>query len=106
MKIEFYDHNELDAFIRLLQEIVLTMEAELPYKTDPLDRYETMARIELIEGLYPKVAKKQFNSQKKNSVEISKAIALVLFQYRHIEVDIYANMLKNRIVQHIHKDMV
>lgn len=106
MKIEFLDHSELDAFIRLLQEIVLTMEAELPNKTEALDRYETLARIELLEELYPKVAKKQFNSQKKNSVEITRAIGLVLFQYRHIEVDIYADFLKNRIVQFIHRDMV
>lgn len=106
MKIEFNDHSELDAFIRLLQEIVIAMEAELPTKNDSLDRYETLARIELLEELYPKVAKKQFNSQKKNSVEITRAIALILFKYRSIEVDIYADFLKNRIVQYIHRDMV
>ena len=82
------------------------MQAELDTKQDMLDRYETLARIELLEELYPKVAKKQFNSQKKNSVEISRAIALILFKYREIEVDIYADVLKNRIVQHIHQDMV
>jgi len=106
MKLEFNDHNELDAFLRLLQEIVLTMEAELPNKTGMLDRYETEARIELIEELYPKVAKKQFNNQKKNSVTITKAIGIIIFQYREIALDIYAEMLKNRIVQDIHQEMV
>ncbi len=106
MKITFADHNELNAFIRLLQEIVLTMEAELPSKEDILDRYETEARIELIEELYPKVARKQFNTQKKNSVTITKAVGLIIFQYREIALDVYAEVLKNRIVQDIHQEMV
>jgi hypothetical protein len=106
MKLVFQDKDELDAFIRLLQEIVLAMEAELPGKTDTLDRYETLARIELLEELYPKVAKKQFNAQKKNTIEITRAIALIFFKYREIEVDVYADFLKNRIVQNIHQDMV
>lgn len=106
MKIQINGHDELDAFIRLIQEMVLSMESELPLKTDALDRYETKARIELLEELYPRVAKKQFNTQKKNSIEISKAICLIFFQYRHIEVDIYADFLRNRIVQTIHQEMV
>ncbi len=106
MKIVFNNHDELDAFIRLLQEIVLTMETELMTKTDAYERYEIEAKIELIEELYPKVAKKQFNSQKKNSVNITKAVAIIIFQYREIAIDIYAEMLKNRIVQEIHREMV
>ncbi|OIO99402.1 MAG: hypothetical protein AUJ98_11295 [Bacteroidetes bacterium CG2_30_33_31] len=106
MKIEFVDHNELEAFIRLLQEIVIALEAELLSKTNYLDKYETQARIELLEDLYPKVAKKQFNNQRKNTVIITKAIALIIFQYKDIVIDIYAEMLKNRIVQNIHRDMV
>jgi len=106
MKLEFIDHSELDAFIRLLQEIVLTLEAELPSKTEILDRYETEARIELLEDLYPKVAKKQFNNQKKNSVTITKAVGIIIFQHREIALDVYAEMLKNRIVQDIHQEMV
>jgi hypothetical protein len=106
MKVVFNNHDELDAFIRLLQEIVLTMETELMAKTDAYERYEIEAKIELIEELYPKVAKKQFNSQKKNSVNITKAVAIIIFQYREIAIDIYAEMLKNRIVQEIHREMV
>ena len=106
MKLEFADHNELEAFLRLLQEIVLTLEAETPSKTEILERYETEAKIELIEELYPKVAKKQFNNQKKNSVTITKAVGIIIFQYREIALDVYAEMLKNRIVQNIHQEMV
>jgi hypothetical protein len=106
MKITFNNRDELEAFIRLLQEIVLSLESELLTTTDPYDRYEISARIELIEELYPKVAKKQFNTQKKNSVNITKAVAIIIFQNRDIVIDIYAEMLKNRIVQDIHREMV
>ena len=106
MKIKFNNRDELDAFIRLLQELVLTMEAELQSKTDMFERYETEAKIELLEELYPKVAKKQFNSKEKNSVKINKALALIIFRYRDVAVDVYTDLLKNRIVETIHRDMV
>jgi len=106
LKLKFNNKEELNAFIRLLQEIVLSLEAEQMGERDGFKRFEIAARIELIEELMPKVMKKQFNQQAKSSVPISKAVGIIIFQYREIVVDVYAEMLKNRIVEHIHREMV
>lgn len=106
MKFEFKNKEELKAFIRILQEIVLELESQLIGEDDGFRKFEVQAKIELIEELFPKVERKQFNSQQKNSVQLSKAIALIIFQYRAIVVDIYAELLKNRLVQEIHQEMV
>lgn len=106
MKFVFSGKDELHAFIRLLQEISLELESQLLYVTNFIEKYEIEAKIELIEDIYPKVAKKQFNAQVKNSIDISKALAIIIFQNRNIAVDVYAEVVKNRLVEHIHRDMV
>lgn len=106
MKFQFHNKEELKAFIRLLQEIELELEAEQMQEADIFRKYEISARIELIDEIMPKVLKKQFNQQIKTSVEISKAVSIIIFQYREIAVDIYAEMLKNRLVETIHREMV
>ncbi len=106
VKLEFRDKEELKAFIRLLHEIVLELESSAMHEQDPFKRYELRARQELMEDLLPKVERKQFNQQNKNSVSISKAVALVIFIYRDIALDVYADMLRHRIVEHIHREMV
>ncbi len=106
IKLKFHNKEELSAFIRLLQEIILSLEAEHMSANDAFVRFEISARIELLEELLSKVAKKQFNQQQKTSVNISKAVALIIFQNREIVLDVYAEMLKNRIVENIHREMV
>lgn len=106
MKFQFQNKEELKAFIRLLQEINLELESLSLQETDLFRRYEIAARIELLDELLPKVLKKQFNQQVKTSIEISKAVSIIIFQYREIAVDIYAEMLKNRLVETIHREMV
>ncbi len=106
IKLQFHNKEELGAFIRLLQEIILWLEAEQMQESDSFKRFEIAARIELMEELLPKVSKKQFNQQLKSSIAITKAVAIIIFQNREIGVDIYAEMLKNRIVESIHREMV
>ena len=106
MLFKFQNKEELKAFIRLMQEISMELEAVLMRETDIFRRYEISARVELIDELMPKIMKKQFSKQIKNSVEISKAIGIIIFQHQEIAVDIYAEMLKNRLVETIHRDMV
>lgn len=106
LKFEFYNKEELKAFIRLVQEIIMELEAENMNCNDNFLRFEVQAKIELMEELLPKIEKKQFNAQQKNSVHLSKAVSLILFQYRAIAVDIYAEMLKSRLVQEIHREMI
>jgi hypothetical protein len=106
VKLEFRDKEELKAFIRILHEIILELESSAMLLADPFKRYELKARQELLEDILPKVERKQFNQQKKNSIQITKALALVIFIYREIAVDVYADMLKHRIVEHIHREMV
>jgi len=106
IKIAFQNKEDLNAFIRLIQEIILALEAEYISETDAFKRFEISARIELLEELLPKVLKKQFNKQTKSSIVITKAVGIIIFQYREIVVDIYADMLKNRIVERIHRNMV
>lgn len=106
IKLIFNNKEELSAFTRLLQEIVLSLESEQMLESDSFKRFEISARIELMEELLPKVLKKQFNQQAKSSIPITKAVGIIIFQYREIVVDIYAEMLKNRIVQNIHREMV
>jgi len=106
IKLAFHNKEELNAFTRLIQEIVLALEADQMNETDGFKRFEISARIELLEELLPKVLKKQFNQQIKSTIVISKAIGIIIFQYREIVVDIYAEMLKNRIVQNIQREMV
>ncbi len=106
MKFQFHNKEELKAFIRLLQEIELELETESIGETDIFRRFEISARIELLDDLLIIVSKKQFNQQQKNSINLTKAVSIIIFQYREIVVDIYAEMLKNRLVETIHKDMV
>jgi len=106
IKLRFSNKEELNAFTRLLQEIILNLEAEQINELDGFKRFEISARIELLEELLPKVMKKQFNQQLKSSIPISKAVGIIIFQNREIVVDIYAEMLKNRIVESIHREMV
>ena len=106
IKLKFSNKEELNAFTRLIQEIVLNLEAEQMNELDGFKRFEISARIELLEELLPKVMKKQFNQQSKSSINITKAIGIIIFQNREIVVDIYAEMLKNRIVESIHREMV
>lgn len=106
IKLQFHNKEELSAFIRLLQEIILWLEAEQMQESDSFKRFEIAARIELMEELLPKVSKKQFNQQIKSSISITKAVAIIIFQNREIALDIYAEMLKNRIVESIHREMV
>lgn len=106
MKITFVNKKELEAFLLLLQEISLSLEAKHMEESNPFERYETEARMELIDEIYPKVYKKQFNNQVKNTINITKALAIIIFQHRDILVDVYTEILKNRIVEHIHKDMI
>jgi len=106
IKLKFHNKEELSAFIRLLQEIVIELEAEQMSETDTFKRFEISARIELLEELMPKVMKKQFNQQSKSSISMTKAVGIIIFQYREIVVDIYTEMLKNRIVENIHREMV
>ena len=106
MKFQFHNKEELKAFIRLLQEIELELESETIGEKDIFRRFEISAKIELLDELLIKVSKKQYNQQQKNSVNLSKAVSIIIFQYREIVVDIYAEMLKNRLVETIHRDMV
>lgn len=106
IRLTFNSKEELAAFTRLMQEIIISLESEQMAEKDNFARFEISARIELLEELLPKVLKKQFNSQTKSSINISKALAIVIFQNREIAVDIYAEMLKNRIVESIHREMV
>ncbi len=106
MKFQINSKEELSAFIRIIQEINLELESALNIEHDLFRKYEISARIELLDELLPKVMKKQFNQQQKTSINISKAISIIIFQYREIIVDIYAEMVKNRLVQFIHKDMI
>ena len=106
MLFNFHNKEELKAFIRLMQEISIELEALLLNESDIFRRYEISARMELIDELMPKIMKKQFSKQIKNSVEITKAIGIIIFQYQEIVVDVYAEMLKTRLVEVIHKDMV
>ena len=106
MLFKFSNKDELKAFIRILQEISMELESLLLSETDIFRKYEISARVELIDELMPKIMKKQFSKQVKNSIEISKALSIILFQYREIAVDIYAEVLKNSLVETIYKDMV
>ncbi len=106
MKFVFSNRDELNAFIRLLQEIVIELESQLLNAENFVQKYEIEAKIEIIEEIYPKVARKQFNAQVKNSINITKALAIIIFQNSHIVVDVYAEMLKNRLVEFIHRDMI
>ncbi len=106
MKFQINSKEELSAFIRVIQEISLELEATLNKESDIFRRYEIAARIELLDDLLPKVMKKQFNQQSKTKIEISKAMSIIIFQYREIAVDIYAELIKNRLVETIHKDMI
>ena len=106
IKLQFNNKEELSAFTRILQEIILALEVDQMNEIEPFKRFEISARIELLEELLPKVMKKQFNQQIKSSISISKAIGIIIFQFREIVVDIYADMLKNRIVENIHREMV
>ncbi len=82
IKLQFHNKEELGAFIRLLQEIILWLEAEQMQESDSFKRFEIAARIELMEELLPKVSKKQFNQQLKSSIAITKAVAIIIFQNR------------------------
>jgi hypothetical protein len=106
IKLQFHNKEELSAFIRLLQEIILWLESEQMQESDSFKRFEIAARIELMEELLPKVSKKQFNQQIKSSISITKAVAIIIFQNREIALDIYAEMLNNPIVESIHREMV
>jgi hypothetical protein len=106
MKFVFNNKEELKAFIRLLQEIELELESIYYQETDLFRRFEISARIELLDELLPQVSRKQINQQVKNSINLSKAVSIIIFQYREIAVDIYAEMLKNRLVETIHRSMV
>jgi hypothetical protein len=106
MKFVVQNKDELSAFIRLIQEIELELESELRYEKDVFRRYEIAARIELLDILLPDVMKKQFNQQSKNTINLTKAVSIILFQYREIVVDIYAELLKNRLVESIHRSMI
>ena len=106
VKLEFRDKEELRAFIRLLHEIILELESASMFEADSFKKYELLARKELMEELLPKVERKQFNTQKKNSIQITKAVALVIFIYREIVLDVYADTLKHRIVETIYREMV
>lgn len=106
MKFQINSKEELSAFIRIIQEINLELESAISQEKDIFRRYEISARIELLDELLPKVMKKQFNQQSKTKIEITKAISIIIFQYREIAVDIYAELIKNRLVETIHKDMI
>ncbi len=106
MKFQFHNKEELNAFITLLQEINLQLESELMSEMDSFKRYEISARIELLDELFPVVYRKQFNQQVKSSIKITKAVSIIIFQNRDIIVDIYTELLKNRLVETIHKNMV
>jgi hypothetical protein len=84
----------------------MELESENITEEDSFKRYEIQAKIELMEEILPKIERKQFNTQVKNSVQLTKAVAIILFQNRSIVVDIYAEMLKNRLVQEIHREMM
>jgi len=106
MVFRFANKEELKAFIRILQEISMELESLKLQETDIFRKFEVEARMELIDDLMPKVMKKQFSKQIKNSIEISKAISIIIFQYREIAVDIYADVIKNRLVESIYQEMV
>lgn len=106
MLFKFSNKDELKALLRILQEISMELEGLLMSETDIFRKYEVSARIELIDELMPKLMKKQFSKQQKNSIEISKAISIIIFQYREIAVDVYAEVLKNRLVESIYQEMV
>ncbi len=84
----------------------MELEGLLMSETDIFRKYEVSARIEIIDELMPKLMKKQFSKQEKNSIEMSKALSIIIFQYREIAVDIYAEVLKNRLVESIYQEMV
>jgi len=106
MVFKFANKEELNAFIRILQEISLELESLVLQETDIYRKFEVEARIELIDQLMPKLMKKQFSKTIKNSIDISKAISIIIFQYREIVVDIYADVIKNRLVASIYQEMV
>ncbi len=106
MKFIFQSKDELKAFIRLIQEIELELESEYRTENDIFRRFEISARVELLDEVLASVLRKQFNQQVKNSINFSKAVSIIIFQYREIVVDIYAELLKNRLVETIHKDMI
>ncbi|MCK5846826.1 MAG: hypothetical protein KAG84_05270 [Bacteroidales bacterium] len=106
MLFKFTNKDELSAFIRILQEISMELESLLLNETDIFRRYEVSARIDLIDEILPKLMKKQFSKQLKNSIEISKAVNIIIFQYREIVVDVYADVVKNRLVESIYREMV
>jgi|GEM_PF-2290588 hypothetical protein len=106
LQFQFHNKEELNAFIRLGQEIILELEAEKIRERDSFKKYEIAAQLELMEELMPQIYKKQFNQQLKNSVKLSKAVCLIIFQNRNIAIDIYADLLKNRLVETIHRNMV
>ena len=106
MLFKFENKEELKAFIRILQEISMELESLLQTETDIFRKYEVLARIELIDDILPKLMKKQFSKQIKNSIEFSKAVSIIIFQYREIVVDVYADVVKNRLVESIYQEMV
>ncbi|RLD46171.1 MAG: hypothetical protein DRI86_03870 [Bacteroidetes bacterium] len=106
MLFKFSNKDELKALIRILQEISMELESLVHTETDIFRKYEVSARVELIDEILPKLMKKQFSKQVKSSIEISKAVSIIIFQYREIAVDIYAEVLKNRLVETIYREMV
>ena len=106
MVFKFHNKEELNAFIRLLQEISLELEGLQIQETDIFRKFEISARIELIDDLLPKLMKKQFSKQVKNSIELSKAVSIIIFQYQDIVVDVYTELIKNKLVESIYQEMV
>lgn len=106
IKIELNSKDELSAFVRLLQEMVMELESQIINESDAFARFELSAQKELLEEILPKVERKQNNEQKKNSIKINKATAMVVFKYREIAVDVYADMFKTLIVEKIYREMV
>jgi hypothetical protein len=106
IKIEFKNREELKAFIRLSQEIIIELESLILNEDDSFKSFDYSAQKELLEEILPKVERKQFNQQKTNSISINKATAIVIFKHREIVVDVYAEMLKNLLVEKIYREMV
>ncbi len=106
MVFKFHNKEELNAFIRLLQEISLELEGLQIQETDIFRKFEISARIELIDDLLPKLMKKQFSKQVKNSIELSKAVSIIIFQHQDIVVDVYTELIKNKLVESIYQEMV
>ena len=106
MVFKFHNKEELKAFIRLLQDISLELEGLQIKETDIFRKFEIAARIELIDDLLPKLMKKQFSKQMKNSIELSKAVSIIIFQHQDIVVDVYTELIKNKLVESIYQEMV